>query len=79
MKKGLICFFTAISICISSFVQKPPEPFVNGDRVGKKDAYLEIHEKSQRKKIQQQMSEMADEMFRIAKPIEHIIAIEKID
>jgi hypothetical protein len=50
-------------------------PFING----KKDAYLETHEKSQRNKIQQQMNEMAEEMYRIAKPVEHIIAIEKND
>jgi len=50
-------------------------PFING----KKDAYLQTHEKSQRNKIQQQMNEMTDEMYRIAKPVEHIITIEKID
>jgi hypothetical protein len=33
MKKRLICLFTAICICINSFAQKSPAPFVNGDRV----------------------------------------------
>lgn len=33
MKKRLICWFTAICICISSFAQKSPQPFVNRDRL----------------------------------------------
>jgi len=50
-------------------------PFING----KKDAYMELHEKSERDAIQQQMNDMADEMYKLAKPVQHIITIEKID
>lgn len=50
-------------------------PFING----KKGAYLETNTKAQRDAIQQQMDELADEMYRLAKPVEHTIAVEKID
>lgn len=50
-------------------------PFING----KKEAYMETHTKSQRDAIQQQMDNMADEMYKLAQPATHIITIEKID
>jgi uncharacterized protein (DUF2164 family) len=40
---------------------------------------MELHEKSERDAIQQQMNDMADEMYKLAKPVQHIIAVEKID
>lgn len=63
------------AITDSVVVAAKKNPFING----KKDAYLQTHEKSQRNKIQQQMNEMTDEMYQIAQPVEHIITIEKID
>ncbi|MEP6681604.1 MAG: SGNH/GDSL hydrolase family protein [Parafilimonas sp.] len=50
-------------------------PFING----KKDAYMETHEKSQRDIIQKQMNDMSNEVYKLAKPVEHIISIEKIN
>ena len=50
-------------------------PFING----KKDAYMETHTKSQRDVIQKQMDIMADEMYKLAQPVEHTITIEQVN
>ncbi|MEO7045580.1 MAG: GDSL family lipase, partial [Ferruginibacter sp.] len=63
------------AITDSIMAEAKKNPFVNG----KKEAYLETHEKSQRDQIQQQMNDMTAEMYRMAKPVEHIITIEKIN
>ncbi|MGN6264647.1 MAG: SGNH/GDSL hydrolase family protein [Ginsengibacter sp.] len=63
------------AITDSVMVEAKKNPFING----KKDAYMELHEKSQRDAIQQQMNDMADEMYSLAKPVQHIITIVKID
>jgi hypothetical protein len=63
------------AITDSIMTEAKKNPFING----KKEAYLQTHEKSQRNKIQQQMNDMTNEMYRIAKPVEHIIMIEKVD
>jgi len=63
------------AITDSVMAETKKNPFING----KKDAYMELHEKSQRDAIQQQMNNMADEMYKLAKPVQHIIAVEKID
>ncbi|MFT4156033.1 SGNH/GDSL hydrolase family protein [Parafilimonas sp.] len=63
------------AITDSIMAEAKKNPFING----KKDAYMETHEKSQRAAIQEQMDDMTDEMYRLAKPVVHIITIEKID
>lgn len=50
-------------------------PFIGG----KKDAYLELHEKSARDKVQKQMDEMTDKMYQLAKPVAHKVSIEKVN
>jgi hypothetical protein len=40
---------------------------------------MELHEKSRRNAIQQRMNDMTDEMYKLARPVQHIITIEKID
>jgi lysophospholipase L1-like esterase len=63
------------AITDSIMAEAKKNPFING----KKEAYLETHEKSQRNKIQEQMNVMTEEMYQLAKPVEHIITIEKIN
>jgi hypothetical protein len=63
------------AITDSIMAEAKKNPFING----KKDAYMELHEKSQREAIQKQMIDMADEMYELAQPGKRIIAIEKID
>jgi lysophospholipase L1-like esterase len=63
------------AITDSIMTEAKKNPFING----KKDAYMETHGKSQRDAIQKQMNDMTDEMYKLAQPVEHRIAIEKID
>lgn len=63
------------AITDSIMAEAKKNPFING----KKEAYLETHEKSQRNKIQEQMNVMTEEMYQLAKPVEHIITIKKIN
>ena len=63
------------TVADSVIAEAKKNPFING----KKDAYMELNDKSQRDNTQKQMNEMADEMYKLAKPAEHTITIEKID
>jgi len=45
----------------------------------KKDAYTETRLQSTRDKIQQQMNEMRDEMYKMAKPATHTITVTQVD
>lgn len=63
------------AITDSVMAETKKNPFING----KKDAYMELHEKSQRDAIHQQMNDMTDEMYKLAEPVQHSITIEKID
>ena len=63
------------AITDSIMTEAKKNPFING----KKDAYMETHEKSQRDVIQKQMDDMTDEMYNLAKPVAHIITITKVD
>jgi hypothetical protein len=63
----------AITDSITTEAKK--NPFING----KKDAYMETHEKSQRDAIQQQMNDMEVEMYKLAQPVAHTITITKVD
>lgn len=63
------------AITDSIMAEAKKNPFVNG----KKEAYMETHTKPQRDAIQQKMNDLADEMYRTAQPVEHTIAIEKIN
>jgi hypothetical protein len=63
------------AITDSVMAEAKKNPFING----KKDAYMELHEKSQRDAIHQQMNDMTDEMYKLAEPVQHSITIEKID
>jgi len=63
------------AITDSVMAEAKKNPFING----KKDAYMELHEKSRRDAIHQQMNDMTDEMYKLAKPVQHSITIEKID
>ena len=40
---------------------------------------METNTKARRDAIQKQMDDMADQMYRLAKPVEHTISIKKID
>ncbi len=45
----------------------------------KKDAYTEVRQQSSRDKIQQQMNDMRDELYKMAKPVAHKIAVQQMD
>ena len=45
----------------------------------KKDAYTEVRQQSTRDKIQQQMNDMRDELYNMAKPVSHKIVVKQID
>jgi len=45
----------------------------------KKDAYTEVRLQSTRDKIQQQMNEMKDELYKMAQPVAHVIMVKQID
>ncbi|MGN6354370.1 MAG: SGNH/GDSL hydrolase family protein [Parafilimonas sp.] len=63
------------AITDSIMAEAKKNPFING----KKEAYMETHTRSQRDALQKQMDAMADEMYKLAQPAEHIISIEKVD
>lgn len=63
------------AITDSIMTEAKKNPFING----KKEAYMETHEKSQRDAIQQQMKDMEVEMYKLAQPVAHTIAITKVD
>ena len=45
----------------------------------KKDAYTEVRLQSAREKIQKQMDDMREEMYKMAKPVAHKIVVQQID
>ncbi len=45
----------------------------------KKDSYTEVREQSSRDKIQQQMNDMRDELYKMAKPVAHKIVVQQMD
>ncbi|TKK67944.1 GDSL family lipase [Ilyomonas limi] len=45
----------------------------------KKDVYAEVRSPETREKIQEQMNEMRDEMYKMAQPTAHLISIKQID
>ncbi len=63
------------AITDSIIAEAKKNPFIGG----KKDAYLELHEKSAREKVQKQMDEMTDKMYQLAKPVTHKVSIEKVN
>ncbi|MEX6690683.1 SGNH/GDSL hydrolase family protein [Danxiaibacter flavus] len=63
------------AITDSVIAEAKKNPFIGG----KKDAYLELHEKSARDKVQKQMDEMTDKMYQLAKPVAHKVSIEKVN
>jgi lysophospholipase L1-like esterase len=45
----------------------------------KKDAYTEVRLQETREKIQKQMNDMRDEMYKMAQPAAHVISIKQVD
>jgi len=63
------------AITDSIMAEAKKNPFING----KKEAYAETNTKAQRDIIEKKMNDMADEMYRLAKPVTHTITITKVD
>jgi hypothetical protein len=45
----------------------------------KKDAYAEVRLPETRDKIQEQMNDMRDELYKMAQPVAHVILIKQVD
>jgi lysophospholipase L1-like esterase len=63
------------AITDSVIAQAKKNPFING----KKDAYVELHQRSSREKLQKEMDDMTTQMYTLANPVVHTITIRKID